>query len=153
MMFLDTFEVEIKPNCPVLKALYFKKKGHYLQNTCHFEIINTLSWKPLKNHYFVQFFHVSLFHSFSPRNCIQWHAPSSMSHHAKLWGAVPASSDAPSFKEDTVMVQFYSPALVIWEQSLTVLPIYCFIVSASQMQPWGLLTANTIFTSAGTANC
>lgn len=122
MMFLDSFEVEIKPNCSVSKPLYSKsKKGHYLQNTCHFERINTLSWKPLRKSLLFSVF--PCIRSFSMRNGIRWHAPSNVSHRAKLWRAVPVSLDAPSFTKDTVMVYFYSPAVVLWEQSLTVLPV------------------------------
>lgn len=151
MMFLDPFYVEIKPNCSVSKPLYSKsKKGHYLQNTCHFEIINTLSWKPLRKSLLFSVFRC--IHSFSTRNCIRWHAPSNISHRAKLWRAVPVSLDAPSFTKDTVMVSSTAQHWCFGNSHLLYCQ-YCFGGSASQMQPWGLLTATTIFTSAGTANC
>lgn len=58
-----------------------------------------------------------------------------MSHHAKLRGAVPVSQGAPSFMTDTVMVQLYSPTLLLWEHSLTVLPGLFWLEFVSQMQP------------------
>lgn len=80
-----------------------------------------------------------MFHSLSRRSCIKWHRTSNVSHYAKLRRAVPVSQGAPSFMADTVMVQPCSPALLLWEQALTVLPgLFCLGLE-SHRQPWGLL--------------
>lgn len=140
MMFWHLFQFEIEPKCSVFKPLYSKsRKGHYriylpLWNNKHSH--GGLSENP----HFAQFFHASTFHSLSRRNCMKWHTTSNMSHHAKLRRAVPVSQGAPSFKTDTVTVQLCSPALLLWEQSLTVLPELLWSRFVSQMQPWGLLT-------------
>lgn len=141
-MFWHTSQFEIKPKCSVCKPQYSKsKKGHYLEYTCHFEIINILMEASQKseNPRFSHFFHASVFHSLSRRSSMKWHRTSNVSHYAKLRRAVPVSPGAPSFMADMVMVQPCSPALLLWEQALPVLPGLFCLGFVSQRLPWGLL--------------
>lgn len=139
LMFWHTYQFEIKPKYSVCKPLYStSKKVHYVEYTCHFEIINTLMEASQKTLTLLSF-------SMNQRSMhcaggTAWSDTTSyVRHHAKLRRAVPIPQGAPSFMTD-IVVQLYSPALLLWEQVLTVLPGLFWLGFVRQMQPWGLLT-------------